>query len=107
MTQPAKEFDHRAAVIGQDNIVFAPGLGQKTAVDFSHGAAHNHALSADLSADHFNQIFGAGVPASIDVKSAFGMHTEATIDPLPGASMSPYAAAAMDFRKPSISACRL
>jgi hypothetical protein len=42
----------------------------------------NHTLRIDLSADHFDQIFGAGVLAPIDAKSAFGIHTEATIDPL-------------------------
>jgi hypothetical protein len=69
-------------VVTGGNFAFAFGLGQKTAMDFSQGAADNHTLSTDLSADHFNQIFGAGVIASIDAKSAFGIHTEATIDPL-------------------------
>jgi hypothetical protein len=44
--------------------------------------ADNHTALIDLFADHFNQFVGAGVLASIDAKSAFGIHTEATIDPL-------------------------
>jgi hypothetical protein len=71
-----------ASATGKDNFVFAPDLGQKAAVDFVRGVADNHALRTDLSADHFNQVFEAGVLASIDAKSAFGIHTEATIDPL-------------------------
>jgi hypothetical protein len=41
----------------------------------------SHSL-IDLFADHFTQVFGTDVVASIVAKSASGIHTEATIDPV-------------------------
>jgi hypothetical protein len=71
-----------ASATGSDNFVFAPGLGQKAAVAFSQDAADNHTALIDPFADHFNQVFGTDVVASIVARSASGIHTEATIDPL-------------------------
>ena len=77
---PAGPAAGGAPTTGNDNFVFASGLGQKTGVDFSQGFADNHLLHTDLSADHFKQIFGAGVVASIDATSDVGAHREAAVD---------------------------
>jgi hypothetical protein len=69
-----------ASATGNDNFVFMPGLGQKTPMDFSQGAADNYTPHADLSADHFNQIFGTDAVASTDATSDAGVHREAAVD---------------------------
>jgi hypothetical protein len=79
---PAGPAAGGAPAAGNDNFVFMPGLGQKTAGTFSQGAADSHTPLIDLFADHFNQVFGTDVVASIVAKSASGIHTEATIDPV-------------------------
>ena len=62
------------SAIEGDNFVFAQDTGQKVAMEPGQGIA-------ELSADHFNTIFGAGVVASIGAKSDFSV-PDAAIDPL-------------------------
>jgi len=68
-----------ASATGNDNFVFAPDLEQKAAVDFSGGAAENHAVHAGLSAD-LNQIFGPDAVVSTNATSDAGAPREAAVD---------------------------
>jgi hypothetical protein len=75
VVSPAGAASPAASATEGDNFVFAQGLGQKGAMELGQGIAN-------LSADHFNQVFGAVMVASIDTKADSGVLPEATLDPL-------------------------